>query len=329
MRRSGAALALHPVAGARLLAVRDTGGVERAADDLVADAGQVLDSAATDQDDGVLLKIVALTGNVGGDFHAVRQADTCDLAQSRVRLLWRDGGDTGADSTALRSRYTLLATLAGLEAGSGHLLLWPLTAFPDELIGIRHGGESYRLTRFHAATHRPGFAYPEGMSQPPILAVDIDGVISLFGFDEAPARAGVKFELVDGAMHCISLTAGDRLRRLSEHYELIWASGWEERANEILPEVLGLPRLETIDFDGAARWGTADWKLKPLERKAADRPLAWVDDSFDGACYRWAQERQAAGIPTLLVPTESQLGLEEAHTEALAAWAQGLARRAG
>lgn len=165
------------------------------------------------------------------------------------------------------------------------------------------------------------------MSEPPILAVDVDGVISLFGFDEPPTRSTTKFELIDGMMHCISLAAGDRLRRLGEQYELIWATGWEERANELLPDILGLPKLETITFDGAARWGTADWKIGPLEAKAKGRPLAWVDDSFDGSCYEWARRRQENGTPTLLVPTDSHLGLEEAHTEALSAWASGLARR--
>jgi hypothetical protein len=164
------------------------------------------------------------------------------------------------------------------------------------------------------------------MPERPILAVDVDGVISLFGFDEPPQRSTTKFELIDGMMHCISLAAGDRLRRLQQHYELVWATGWEERANDVLPDLLGLPPLDVIRFDGAARWGTAHWKLAPLDEKAQGRPLAWIDDSFDESCYEWARQRQAAGSPTLLVPTESHLGLEEAHAEALAAWASGLAR---
>ena len=36
-------------------------------------------------------------------------------------------------------------------------------------------------------------------------------------------------------VHCISLAAGERLRRLGEHYDLVWASGWEEKANYYLP----------------------------------------------------------------------------------------------
>lgn len=155
----------------------------------------------------------------------------------------------------------------------------------------------------------------------PILAVDVDGVISLFGFDEPPDRTVARFELIDGMVHCISLVAGERLRRLGEIYELVWATGWEDKANDYLPRILGLPELPFLSFDGAARFGSAHWKLGPLQDYGGDRPLAWIDDSFDESCYEWARGREA---PTLLMPTESQLGLEEVHVEALTAWASGL-----
>jgi hypothetical protein len=157
----------------------------------------------------------------------------------------------------------------------------------------------------------------------PILAVDVDGVISLFGFDEPPHRDLASFELVDGMVHCISLPAGERLRRLAAHYELVWASGWEDKANYYLPRLLGLPELPHLSFEGAARFGSAHWKLGPLDSYGRGRPLAWIDDSFDESCYQWARERPE---PTLLVPTEPALGLQEAETEALAAWARGLER---
>src|SRR4051795_3714702 len=88
-RGIGSLLLLHAVLAAGLLAVRDAGGVERPADDLVAHARQVLDAAATHEHDGVLLQVVALTRDVGRDLHLVRQAHTAHLAQSRVRLLRR------------------------------------------------------------------------------------------------------------------------------------------------------------------------------------------------------------------------------------------------
>ena len=52
-----------------------------------------------------------------------------------------------------------------------------------------------------------------------------------------------------------------------------------------------------------------------------NRPLAWIDDNFDDSCYEWARARAE---PTLLVPTEAAIGLEEAETEALIAWARGI-----
>ena len=155
----------------------------------------------------------------------------------------------------------------------------------------------------------------------PILAIDVDGVISLFGFDEPPASTVARFELIDGVVHCISLPAGERLRRLGDHYDMVWATGWEEKANDYMPNVLGMPELPFLTFEGAARFGSAHWKLAPLDKYGKGRPMAWIDDSFDESCYEWARERDE---PTLLVPTESDLGLEEAQTEALIAWARSL-----
>ena len=158
----------------------------------------------------------------------------------------------------------------------------------------------------------------------PILAVDVDGVISLFGFDQPiePGRANPEdapgeFHLIDGMLHCIALETGPRLNRLAESYELVWASGWEDRANDHLPDILGVPELPYLTFDGRARFGTAHWKLEALEEYSGPRPLAWIDDSLDDSCYEWGDRRAA---PTLLVPTESDVGLTEAHVGALESW---------
>jgi hypothetical protein len=160
----------------------------------------------------------------------------------------------------------------------------------------------------------------------PILAVDVDGVISLFGYDEPPPAEVARFELIDGTVHCLSIAAGERLRRLSERFDLIWATGWEGRANDYLPHALGLPELPYLSFEGSARFGSAHWKLAPLDGFVQGVACAWIDDSLDESCYEWARGR---ADPTLLVPTESGLGLEEAQTEALLAWARSLEHEAG
>ncbi len=85
------------------------------------------------------------------------------------------------------------------------------------------------------------------------------------------------------------MPTGPRLNRLAETYELIWASGWEDRANDHLPGILGVPSLPYLTFDGEARFGTAHWKLAAIEDYAGDRPLAWIDDCLDPSCYEWAR----------------------------------------
>lgn len=147
-------------------------------------------------------------------------------------------------------------------------------------------------------------------------------MISLFGFDGPVGDAPGDFRLIDGVAHCISSGVGERLNRLAEHFDLIWATGWEDRANDHLPVILGLASdLPALTFDGRARFGSAHWKLEALDRYADVRPLAWIDDSLDESCHAWARERSA---PTLLVPTDSEVGLIDAQVEAMIEWAEGL-----
>ncbi len=181
-----------------------------------------------------------------------------------------------------------------------------------------------RTVALPAGRGTPVYMVPDPVSDTvdanrPILAVDVDGVISLFGFEQTPPTEVGRFHLIDGMPHFIASHAGERLNRLAEHYDLIWATGWEERANEHLPHLLGLPSLPVLNFGPDARFGTAHWKLGPIERYAAGRPLAWIDDSLSEECHEWARARSE---PTLLAPTDSDIGIEEAHVEALIGWAQ-------
>src|SRR3954453_18170218 len=102
-------------------------------------------------------------------------------------------------------------------------------------------------------------------SQLPVLLLDVDGVISLFGF-QMDKRPDGTFLTVDGIPHYLSATAGDHLRSLNAHFELIWCTGWEERANENLVPARELPGpLPHLTFSAAP--GTADrhWKLDAIE----------------------------------------------------------------
>jgi hypothetical protein len=201
---------------------------------------------------------------------------------------------------------------------------------------------------------------PPRAERRPLLLVDIDGVISLFGRPSAGsperlAAAGTpldgSFHAIEGIPHFLSSTAAAHLLSLTALFELVWASGWEERANEHLPHLLGLPEgLPFLRFPrgvvvagagtipggfvagdegpGGSSGATgpqrtlAHWKLQSIESYAGERPLAWIDDAFNPACHEWAAGRPAA---TLLVQTEPEHGLTSREARLLEAWAQELA----
>jgi hypothetical protein len=145
------------------------------------------------------------------------------------------------------------------------------------------------------------------------LLVDVDGVVSLFGFDhvDPPAACPVT---VDGIPHWLSKGAGARLIRLARTFECVWCTGWEERAEEHLPRLLGLPGgWEHLTLGEG-------WKLATIEANVAhERPLAWIDDVHDDACHAWARARSG---PTLLVSTDPAVGLTDEHVSVLESWAR-------
>jgi hypothetical protein len=169
---------------------------------------------------------------------------------------------------------------------------------------------------------------PQGRGKP-LLLLDIDGVISLFGFDLDECPPGT-WHAVEGIAHFLSSAAAGHLQVLDEWFETWWCSGWEEKADEHLPALLGLRSYPHLSFgrngagamQGAAAGSTpGHWKLAAIDAQAADRPLAWVDDTIDAACEAWAAARPA---PTLLVLTDPAVGLVDEHVERLVGWAKRL-----
>jgi hypothetical protein len=157
----------------------------------------------------------------------------------------------------------------------------------------------------------------------PLLLIDVDGVISLFGFDPALPPPG-RFQLIDGIAHFLSAGAGKHLRALARDYELAWCTGWEEKANEYLPVALNIAGpLPCLSFAAAVPLPEAHWKLAVIDDFVGpSRPLAWIDDAHDESCRAWALARTG---PTLLLTTDAAVGLTAEHVEKLRAWARDLA----
>jgi hypothetical protein len=124
---------------------------------------------------------------------------------------------------------------------------------------------------------------------------------------------------VDGIPHYLSATAGQHLRALFPTYDLVWCSGWEERANEYLPRALELHTSPPhVAFPASPAGPTRHWKLDAIDAYAGrDRALAWIDDDHTG-CRAWADARPG---PTLLVTTAPPTGITGEHVERLLRWA--------
>ena len=151
----------------------------------------------------------------------------------------------------------------------------------------------------------------------PLLLVDVDGVLSLFG--PHVDRTQTTPALIEGIPHLLSRRAAVLLVRLAATYDCVWCTGWEDRADGHLPHLLGLPagwpHLVFTDRPQEA----AHWKLAAIDAHAGPgRRIAWVDDAHDERCRVWARERPG---PTLLVTTDPSTGLTEAHADQLEAWA--------
>src|SRR6266567_952551 len=112
-----------------LPAVLDPLGIEHAAQDVVAHAREILHASAADHHHGVLLKVMALAGDVADHLEAVGQPHLGDLAQRRIRLLRGRGVDPGADAALLRRSLQRRHLVAALL---------PHPRLADQLVDRRH-----------------------------------------------------------------------------------------------------------------------------------------------------------------------------------------------
>src|SRR5690606_29552942 len=120
---------LGAIFGTALPAILDALRIQNTAKNVIAHAGKVAHTAATDQHDAVLLEVVAFARNVADDLTLVGETHLADLAKRGVRLLRRGGVDTGADAALLR----ILLHRRDLARG-----LLRIAALADQLVDCWH-----------------------------------------------------------------------------------------------------------------------------------------------------------------------------------------------
>lgn len=103
--------------------------IERTANDVITDAGQILNSSAANEYGAVLLQIVTFAGNVYRTFLLVGQSDSRNLSHSRVRLLGGSGRNRKAYASLLR---------ALIQNRAFGLVRFALSSLLDELVDRGH-----------------------------------------------------------------------------------------------------------------------------------------------------------------------------------------------
>lgn len=161
----------------------------------------------------------------------------------------------------------------------------------------------------------------------PLLLVDVDGVLNCFGAIWSPEYEAEHFEPVrvaNGRFE-IRLPKGtaNRLRRLADHFDMTWATAWEDGAHPFFGEWLGLGNAwPVVKFTSGWIGEQRTWKLGDVIRYVEDRPAAWIDDDLQIDAYQWAMDRAA---PTLLIRTNPCHGLSDEHVERLLTFAERIA----
>jgi len=164
----------------------------------------------------------------------------------------------------------------------------------------------------------------------PIIALDVDGVLS----PDASAKRrrhlwyhhGYKRKAVRWGLGVSQLIihpeAGVWVQRLAHDTgaELVWATHWNEHANDHVGPLIGLPPLPVVV---TPRY--PELKAPALIGWTTGRPLVWFDDEEReiATALRSTKER---GQPFLGILTDPVVGLTSAHVDEVRTWLVSLKR---
>ena len=179
--------------------------------------------------------------------------------------------------------------------------------------GVRDNGRQVRLRRPLSI-----FRLPLSVtSTRPVLLVDVDGVLNPFGFDGTPKGFDAHhFFPEDDYPVYLSEEHGRWLRELSDHFEMVWATGWGGDANRLLAPFFGLPAWPTIPFPPIP-FDPAE-KVPAIDLFVGDRPCAWIEDNMTPEALDWAARRSS---PALTIDVEPSVGLTREMVDQLLEWA--------
>ncbi|MET9461453.1 HAD domain-containing protein [Streptomyces canus] len=115
---------------------------------------------------------------------------------------------------------------------------------------------------------------------------------------------------------------GQALLKLTDRYDLVWATTWRNEANTFIAPVLGLPPLPFVDWPTTLTPGPNGtfWKTRHLVNHAEGRPFVWLDDELDDNDREFVASHHDG--PALLHWVDPRVGLRDTDFEVVADFAR-------
>lgn len=169
----------------------------------------------------------------------------------------------------------------------------------------------------------------------PLILIDVDGVLNPYA--AKPTRRPDGYKTIRVLLPSM-IEAGKPIYRhkplrvwLNESHgpallklaadndaELVWATTWEDYANEHIGPAIGLPELPVI------KWGfkAKHWKFDAVLEYVGDRPFIWFDDDFHTLPLErhWFEGQIGSDARYALYFVDPRIGLTELDFKAADTW---------
>ncbi|MEU4224318.1 HAD domain-containing protein [Nonomuraea sp. NPDC026600] len=155
----------------------------------------------------------------------------------------------------------------------------------------------------------------------PLILLDVDGVLNPW-HKQGPTWLSVK-AICDGVTYPVVLNPehGPMLLQLAQETgaKLVWATTWEEHANQEIGPLIGLPELPVIAVNSGGEVPRVHPKTPPVAEYVNRRPFVWFDDDLERADRLHLKHHANVGA-FRIIDVGPRKGLTGRHIEQAAEW---------
>jgi len=106
--------------------------------------------------------------------------------------------------------------------------------------------------------------------------------------------------------------------------DIHWCTSWQADASTLIAPILGLPRFPNLELPSpditTSHPNGYLWKRDYVAEWLEEAPAIWIDDDFTDLDHEWAERRNLASAPTLLIQPDRYHGLQSDHLADIRAW---------